>query len=101
MSQWDYKEEILSSPIKQWKRSPHQEFYTELGGDFTVVAKMEEVKTLDNVCFSRTSLTPITRSLSRLTGTQLEKAAQIQYLLTQLIEEWKEEDAARNASLTE
>lgn len=88
MSDWDLKTETVEAVA--WKRSWRQEFYTDLGTDFKMVAHMEEVVTLPDGSVIHKPLPEVVRAASDVY--QDPRVQQLHALLTDLVNEWRIED---------
>ena len=91
MSDWELKEETITA--RQWVRSWRQEFFTDLGGAFRMVAHMERVTLLPNGSVSHEQLPSVSRDILGVGGDV--RVQQLNSLLTELINEWRIEDDAK------
>lgn len=90
MTNWN--EFNTTSDITRYTRSWRQEFYTDLGSDFKLIAHLEEITKLDDGTVMNKPCGTVTRSAS-IVG-QDKRVQQIQVLMTELIKEWLDEDMA-------
>ena len=88
MSDWDLKKETVEATA--WKRSWRQEFFTDLGTDFKMIAHMEEVITLPDGSVIHKQLDPVIRQSSKVYSDP--RVQQLHAILTELIDEWRIED---------
>lgn len=92
---WD--ETTETTELKSWVRSWRQEFYTDLGSDFRLVAHMEKVTTLtaDNSILSHEQLPNIQTTAAQCAADPVlgPLAYQIQTALTALVEELRMREA--------
>ena len=94
MSDWDLKEETITA--RQWVRSWRQEFFTDFGQDFRMVAHMEQMTLLPDGTTAKKQLPAVTRDITQVGHDP--RVQQLQALLTELIKEWMDEDAAAAAA---
>ena len=91
MSDWDLKEETITA--RQWVRSWRQEFFTDFGQDFRVVAHMEQVTLLPNGTYLREQLPCIERTMDNVAS--VDSVLKLQSIMTDLINTWRLEDKAK------
>lgn len=87
----DWNLQTMPTSLTKWDRSWRQEFFTDLGSDFTLVAHIEEVKTLDDGTVTHTLKPPVVRKLSEVGSDP--RVQQLHALMTELIKEWMDQDA--------
>ena len=88
MSDWDLKTETVEAVA--WKRSWRQEFFTDFGQDFRVVAHMEQVTLLPDGTTAKKQLPAVTRDITQVGADP--RVQQLHAILTELINEWRLED---------
>lgn len=91
MSDWDLKTETVEAVA--WKRSWRQEFFTDLGTDFKMIAHMEEVTLLPDGTTAKKQLPAVTRDITQVGADP--RVQQLHAILTELINEWRLEDDAK------
>ena len=90
MSDWKLKEETVTA--RQWVRSWRQEFFTDLGQDFRMVAHMEQITALPDGSVIHHVLPEVVRRASQVGHDP--RVQQLQALLAELIKEWFDEESA-------
>ena len=88
MSDWELKEETITA--RQWVRSWRQEFFTDFGQGFRVVAHMEQMTLLPDGTTAKKPLQPIARDINQVG--EDPRVQQLHAILTELINEWRLED---------
>ena len=88
MSDWDLKEETITA--RQWVRSWRQEFFTDFGQDFRMVAHMEHMTLLPDGTTAKKPLQTVARDIAQVGADP--RVQQLHAILTELINEWRLED---------
>ena len=88
MSDWELKEETITA--RQWVRSWRQEFFTDFGQDFRVVAHMEQVTLMPDGTTAKKQLSAVTRDIKQVGADT--RVQQLHAILTELINKWRLED---------
>jgi hypothetical protein len=88
VSDWELKEETVTA--RQWVRSWRQEFFTDFGQDFRVVAHMEHMTLLPDGTSAKKQLQPVVRDITQVGADP--RVQQLNAILTELINEWRLED---------
>ena len=88
MSDWELNEETVTA--RQWVRSWRQEFFTDFGQGFRMVAHMEQMTLLPDGTTAKRPLQPITRDIKQVGSDP--RVQQLHAILTELINEWRLED---------
>ena len=91
VSDWELKEETVTA--RQWVRSWRQEFYTDYGEVFRMVAHMERITLLPNGTYMREQLPCIERTMHDVAG--VDGVLKLQAIMTDLINTWRLEDKAK------
>lgn len=94
MANWD--EKIEKAEVRSWVRSWRQEFHTELGSDFRLVAHMERVKTSGDALLGKESLGTVSVTASQCAEDEVlgPLALTIQEALTAILEELRKRQSA-------
>ena len=88
MSDWDLKEETITA--RQWIRSWRQEFFTDFGQYFRVVAHMEQMTLLPDGATATKPLQSVTRDITQVGADP--RVQQLHAIHTELINEWRLEE---------
>ena len=88
MSDWELNEETVTA--RQWVRSWRQEFYTDYGEAFRMVAHMEQMTLLPDGTTAKNPLQSVTRDITQVGADP--RVQQLHAILTELINEWRLED---------
>ena len=91
MSDWELKEEAVTA--RQWVRSWRQEFFTDFGQGFRMVAHMERITLLPNGTYMREQLPCIERTMDNVAS--VDSVLKLQTIMTDLINIWRLEDNAK------
>ena len=91
MSDWELNEETVTA--RQWVRSWRQEFYTDYGEAFRMVAHMERITLLPNGTYLRDPLPCIERTMDNVASA--DGVLKLQAIMTDLINTWRLEDNAK------
>ena len=93
MSDWELKEETITA--RQWVRSWRQEFFTDFGQNFRVVAHMERMTLLPDGTTAKKQLPEVTRDIKQVGADP--RVQQLHAILTELINKWRLEDMNKQA----
>ena len=88
MSDCELREETIIA--RQWVRSWRQEFFTDFGNNFRMVAHMEQMTLLPDGTSARKQLQPVVRDITQVGADP--RVQQLHAILTELINEWRLED---------
>ena len=88
MPDWESKEETITA--RQWVRSWRQEFFTDFGQDFRMVAHMEQMTLLPDGTTAKKPLQTVARDIAQVGADP--RVQQLHAILTELINEWRLED---------
>lgn len=84
------EERTTTTTATTWLRSWRVEFFTDLGSDFSMIAHMENVTSLDGGLVLHVDAGTVSRSAS-MVGSD-PRVQQLQALMTELIGEWQDQD---------
>ena len=88
MSDWELSEETITA--RQWVRSWRQEFFTDFGQDFRMVAHMEQMTLLPDGTTAQKPLQSVTRDITQVGADP--RVQKLHAIITELINEWRLED---------
>ena len=88
MSDWELNEETISA--RQWVRSWRQEFFTDFGQNFRMVAHMEQMTLLPDGTIATKPLQSVIRDITQVGSDP--RVQRLHAILTELINVWRLED---------